>query len=455
MIALPVDAEPEELTCPICYTMFRDPVIPTDEPRVYERDALLAFWRRRPLASFFGGESLPSARMEPALHVREQVAAWLAAHPGRTPEGWTSREPGPTSSPAELDRLASEIAHLAAVRRAAEAAEAFAADEDRDPGGAGGEALLLLRAQATAVRLRGATGHPARAAFTGRYVRRDDLPLLAGRFAFAKQGDPDKMLWFARNGFWHAGRAADLGRQTGFLIVADSAGAPEHIVGEWQVAGPRGSGFVPAPGLRCEPDEAEPGEGEEGGGGSGGLSGDDEAEAEARASGSEEAEVWARQLAEAAPVVRLEGEPHRQRHGWTATWSVARRWLGSYDKLDRVQVGGRHVYCRRGSSSRVLWFTAGFWHFGHIQYLGSQTAALFVADSAACPEAIGEEGVWHVGLPSRGWAPLHELRVRAGAEPPPQPRPLPSAMLPVLVGLVIVLAASTGLRVWLGSSSAI
>ncbi|EOD15422.1 hypothetical protein EMIHUDRAFT_451757 [Emiliania huxleyi CCMP1516] len=320
-VAAPLDdAEPDELTCPICYTMFRDPVIPTDEPRVYERDALLAFWRRRPLASFFGGESLASARMEPALHVREQVAAWLAAHPGHTPEGWTSREPGPTSSPAELDRLASEIAHLAAVRRAAEAAEAFAADEDRDPGGAGGEALLLLRAQATAVRLRGATGHPARAAFTGRYVRRDDLPLLAGRFAFAKQGDPDKMLWFARNGFWHAGRAADLGRQTGFLIVADSAGAPEHIVGEWQVAGPRGSGFVPAPGLRFGRDNS----------------------------------------------------PKRRR-------SVARRWLGSYDRLDRV--GGRHVYCRRGSSSRVLWFTAGFWHFG------SQTAALFVADSAACPEA--------------------------------------------------------------------
>ena len=44
--------------------------------------------------------------------------------------------------------------------------------------------------------------------------------------------------------------------------------------------------------------------------------------------------------------------------------------------------------------------------------------------------------MWHVGLPSRGWAPLHELRVRAGAEPPPQPRPLPSAMLPARASLL-------------------
>ena len=59
--------------------------------------------------------------------------------------------------------------------------------------------------------------------FTGRYLRCDHLPLVGGRFAFEKEGEPDKMLWYANNGFWHAGRSIDLGRMTGYLIVSDSS----------------------------------------------------------------------------------------------------------------------------------------------------------------------------------------------------------------------------------------
>lgn len=43
------------------------------------------------------------------------------------------------------------------------------------------------------------------------------------------------MLWYAANGFWHAGWQGNLGQQTGWLIVSDAAPAPEHIVGSWQL----------------------------------------------------------------------------------------------------------------------------------------------------------------------------------------------------------------------------
>jgi len=40
-----------------------------------------------------------------------------------------------------------------------------------------------------------------------------------------------------------------------------------------------------------------------------------------------------------------------------------------------------------------------------------QTAAMYVADTALCPEEI--RGVWNVGTP-RGWAPSPDLRIRVG-----------------------------------------
>ena len=75
--------------------------------------------------------------------------------------------------------------------------------------------------KASAVRIEGPL--LGRREFTGRYLRCDHLPLVGGRFAFEKEGEPDKMLWYANNGFWHAGRSIDLGRMTGYLIVSDSS----------------------------------------------------------------------------------------------------------------------------------------------------------------------------------------------------------------------------------------
>ena len=82
---------PEELTCPITYTLFRDPVTCVADGRVYEREGLVSFWRHRPLADFLGGPQLPHARMEPASAVRDGVRSWLDAHPDVTPNGWASR----------------------------------------------------------------------------------------------------------------------------------------------------------------------------------------------------------------------------------------------------------------------------------------------------------------------------------------------------------------------------
>jgi len=145
------EEEPDHLTCPISYTIFRDPVHLVGERRVgasgtYERDAIVAFWRRRPLASFFGGAPLSSAAMVPAIAARAGVAAWLAEHPETTPDGWASRDAGAASEQAELDALADQIERLARVRRAAEVTEA--AEAARGQGGAAvAAALAVLRTQ--------------------------------------------------------------------------------------------------------------------------------------------------------------------------------------------------------------------------------------------------------------------------------------------------------------------
>ena len=114
--------EPEELLCPITYALFRDPVQAADG-RTYERDGLVGFWKRRPLADFFGAERLTSAQLQPNKEMRERVREWLDSHPGVVPSGWASCDPGPPSTQAECDKISVEINRAAAARAAAEVSE--------------------------------------------------------------------------------------------------------------------------------------------------------------------------------------------------------------------------------------------------------------------------------------------------------------------------------------------
>ena len=114
---------PEDLACPITFTLMRDPVRCVEDGRVYDRESLVKFWRFRPLADFYGGPELPSAAMEPSLETRERVQRWLADHPEAVPDGWPGRSPGRQCSQPELDALAREIEALAAARRVAAAAQ--------------------------------------------------------------------------------------------------------------------------------------------------------------------------------------------------------------------------------------------------------------------------------------------------------------------------------------------
>ena len=85
------DDLPEELTCPITRTMFRDPVIVVDSGHTYERSAILSHFDRKstdPITSL----ALSDTRVVTNWVVRQIVQAWLDSHPDVTPDGWDSRE---------------------------------------------------------------------------------------------------------------------------------------------------------------------------------------------------------------------------------------------------------------------------------------------------------------------------------------------------------------------------
>ena len=82
---------PEELTCPITRTMFRDPVLVFDSGHTYERSAILSHFDRKstdPITSL----ALSDTRVVTNWVVRQIVQAWLDSHPDVTPDGWDSRE---------------------------------------------------------------------------------------------------------------------------------------------------------------------------------------------------------------------------------------------------------------------------------------------------------------------------------------------------------------------------
>ena len=87
-----LDAEPEELMCPITRAMFRDPVMVVESGHTYERSAILADFERNGAKDPFTNCALSSTKVMTNWAVRQIVQAWLDKHPGVTPDGWDSRE---------------------------------------------------------------------------------------------------------------------------------------------------------------------------------------------------------------------------------------------------------------------------------------------------------------------------------------------------------------------------
>ena len=87
-----LEAEPEELICPITRNMFRDPVMVVESGHTYERSAILSHFRRNGAKDPLTGLALSSKKVMTIWAVRQIVQAWLDKHPGVTPDGWDSRE---------------------------------------------------------------------------------------------------------------------------------------------------------------------------------------------------------------------------------------------------------------------------------------------------------------------------------------------------------------------------
>ena len=87
-----LDAEPEELMCPITRAMFRDPVVLFDSGHTYERNDILAHFARNGAKDPLTFLALSSTKVTTNWVVRPIVQAWLDKHPGVTPDGWDSRE---------------------------------------------------------------------------------------------------------------------------------------------------------------------------------------------------------------------------------------------------------------------------------------------------------------------------------------------------------------------------
>ena len=87
-----LDAEPEELLCPITRTMFRDPVMVVESGHTYERSAILSHFERNGATDPLTRLALSSTKVMTIWAVRQFVQAWLDKHPDVTPDGWDSRE---------------------------------------------------------------------------------------------------------------------------------------------------------------------------------------------------------------------------------------------------------------------------------------------------------------------------------------------------------------------------
>jgi leucine-rich repeat protein SHOC2 len=87
-----LDAEPEELMCPITRAMFRDPVMVVESGHTYERSDVLSHFERNGAKDPYTNCALSSTKVMTNWAVRQIVQAWLIKHPGVKPDGWDSRE---------------------------------------------------------------------------------------------------------------------------------------------------------------------------------------------------------------------------------------------------------------------------------------------------------------------------------------------------------------------------
>ena len=76
-----LDAEPEELMCPITRTVFRDPVMVVESGHTYERSAILEHFRRNGAKDPLTNCALSSAKVMTNWAMRNVVQAWLDKHP--------------------------------------------------------------------------------------------------------------------------------------------------------------------------------------------------------------------------------------------------------------------------------------------------------------------------------------------------------------------------------------
>ena len=73
-----LDAEPEELLCPITRSMFRDPVVLFDSGHTYERSAVLAHFRRNGAKDPLTRRALSSAKVLTNWTVRQIRLGWTS-----------------------------------------------------------------------------------------------------------------------------------------------------------------------------------------------------------------------------------------------------------------------------------------------------------------------------------------------------------------------------------------
>jgi len=227
--------EPVDLTCPLTFSLFRDPVV-LASGHTYERSAIEEFWSQRPLANPLGGAPLANAVMLINFMARSQVDAWLDAHPDDVPQGWSSREDATRSRSSNEDLVEAARCYERRVE-----AKAFSVSAEL----AQAETSVWILGHVPRGRTSLRTYVSMRA--IGEYELCAELPLSNERHVYARKQDDDVCLWHVSypQCMWVVGPRDLIGTPRGVLNVRSDARTPESIVGTWSVGGSL------APALYC------------------------------------------------------------------------------------------------------------------------------------------------------------------------------------------------------------